>query len=726
MRQEAVTVLRLDASQHNAAAAEASAAVGRIGGAAQNTAKQTAQAMRSLPAQFTDVATSLAGGQNPLLVLLQQGGQVRDQFGSIGAAARGIGTLLTPAVVGVGAFAAVTGTLALAYSQAAAEQDAFTRGLVLSGNSAGVTRDVLNEMAQAQGELAGTQRQAAQALGALAGSGNVAAAQLAQVTAAAIALERAGGPAVEETIKKFVALGKAPLQTLISLNEAENFLTRSIYEQVKALQERGMLAEAAAVAQEAYAKAGASRAAELETQLGGIQRAWRSVTDVAAKAWDTMLGIGRPETLEDQLATALKQQQEAGLPRRGGNNLQSEERRAAIQRRVDELRMQIYQQGESAAVQQSSAESTRQYIRDQAQRDAAARESAAAAKTEAARQAAIRRETAINTGVQTFDEMFPAANVREITGSRDINRQARADELGSYDATARAESEAEARRLERKRQTDQQLLDQQTAFLQELGDANARANIDLIADDQQRAYAQIALEREQLQRRIEAIYASGPERAAAERAADAASAAKMQAAGTRLARDTALVTREETRDALAAAFQDSKNPIKAFGDALGNIVFQRVSTALADALLNAALGSSGSGGGLFGGLLGGLGSLFGAPAGLGGIVEGLAGGLDLDAAFDLGPIPKLATGTNYVPRDMLAMIHEGEAVLPKRYNPAAGGQAPNSSSVVVEINQTLNIGQGVGRAEVATAMVQAKEAAKGEIMQLLERERVLR
>lgn len=36
------------------------------------------------------------------------------------------------------------------------------------------------------------------------------------------------------------------------------------------------------------------------------------------------------------------------------------------------------------------------------------------------------------------------------------------------------------------------------------------------------------------------------------------------------------------------------------------------------------------------------------------------------------PVPAFDVGTNYVPRDMLALIHEGEAVVPKAYNPAAG------------------------------------------------------
>ncbi len=50
-----------------------------------------------------------------------------------------------------------------------------------------------------------------------------------------------------------------------------------------------------------------------------------------------------------------------------------------------------------------------------------------------------------------------------------------------------------------------------------------------------------------------------------------------------------------------------------------------------------------------------------------GITEGFTLG------FNLKEINKLATGTNYVPQDMLAYLHEGEAVVPKKYNPAAAG-----------------------------------------------------
>lgn len=51
-------------------------------------------------------------------------------------------------------------------------------------------------------------------------------------------------------------------------------------------------------------------------------------------------------------------------------------------------------------------------------------------------------------------------------------------------------------------------------------------------------------------------------------------------------------------------------------------------------------------------------------------------------------IPKLDTGTNYVKRDGLAYIHQGEAVVPKKYNPAAGG---TSTSTTQNVNNSFEI-----------------------------------
>lgn len=51
----------------------------------------------------------------------------------------------------------------------------------------------------------------------------------------------------------------------------------------------------------------------------------------------------------------------------------------------------------------------------------------------------------------------------------------------------------------------------------------------------------------------------------------------------------------------------------------------------------------------------------------------------IDAARRAG-VNSYAVGTNYVPSDQLAFIHKGEAIVPKEYNPAAGGGAGGSTS----------------------------------------------
>jgi hypothetical protein len=53
---------------------------------------------------------------------------------------------------------------------------------------------------------------------------------------------------------------------------------------------------------------------------------------------------------------------------------------------------------------------------------------------------------------------------------------------------------------------------------------------------------------------------------------------------------------------------------------------------------------------------------------------GFAPGSSLAWAVSHG-LPAFAQGTNYVPADMVAQIHKGEAIVPARYNPANGGNA---------------------------------------------------
>lgn len=271
------------------------------------SAAQTAQAMSQLPMQMTDVITSLASGMPLWMVLVQQGGQIKDSFGGIGPALRSIASLFTVTRVAAGGALAALAGVALAYKKGSEEADAYNRALIMSGNAAGSTAGQLQQMAASIDQVAGTQAQAAEALALMAGTGQVGAENLQQFSQAAIELERTVGQSVEETAKNFAELGKAPLAATLKLDQQLNYLTVSVYEQIKALAEEGRATDAAEVAQKAYAEAMAKRAKQIEGNLGSIERGWRAIKAATLEAADAALEVGRPQTKQDQLAILEKQ-----------------------------------------------------------------------------------------------------------------------------------------------------------------------------------------------------------------------------------------------------------------------------------------------------------------------------------------------------------------------------------------------------------------------------------
>lgn len=295
----------------------------RAEGSMQNlglSAKQTTAALRQVPAQFTDIIVSLQGGQEPMTVLLQQGGQLKDVFGGIGPAAKALGGYIAGLVNPLTLAAAAAAALAYGYFKGAEEAQAFNKALVLTGNAAGTTVSQLTAMAERMDGLGTTQGKASEGLLAFLDAGVKGAAGLERYTLAAIKLEQVGGPAVAETAKAFAELGKDPLKAALKLDEATNFLTTSVYKQIKALEEQGKTTEAAKVAQDAYAQAIEGRAPAILERLGAIERAWIAIKNGAAEAADNALfSIGRTESLQQQLAGAQAKKTNARLEQQRQN-----------------------------------------------------------------------------------------------------------------------------------------------------------------------------------------------------------------------------------------------------------------------------------------------------------------------------------------------------------------------------------------------------------------------
>lgn len=271
------------------------------------SAKQTAAALRQVPAQFTDIIVSLQGGQAPLTVLLQQGGQLKDVFGGAGVAARALGGYIAGLITPFTALAAAVGVLGVGYFKGSAEAEAFNKSLILTGNAAGTSAGQLSRIAASLDKGTTTQAKAAEVLNIFAQTGKIGAENFERFAKAAIDFEKVGGGAVQDIAKNFESLAKSPLQSTLRLNETMNYLTRSTYEQIKALEEQGKTTEAAKLAQEAYATSLENMTPKLLQNLGYVERAWLAIKGAVSQTADAILDVGRANGPEQQLEAMRKQ-----------------------------------------------------------------------------------------------------------------------------------------------------------------------------------------------------------------------------------------------------------------------------------------------------------------------------------------------------------------------------------------------------------------------------------
>ena len=282
----------------------------KAGGDAAMSYKQEQAALRGMPAQITDIVVSLQGGQAPLTVLLQQGGQIKDMFGGIGPAIKGLSTalmsMISPVTV-VGAGVALLGAAAYSGSQ---EVTAFNRAMIQGGAASGVTAGQFSLFRDQLDGTTTTAGKAAEALTQIAGSGRIAGDMFTKVAESAILMERATGQAMSETIADFTALGKDPVDAAVRLDEKYRFLTSSVLAQADALVKQGHETEAVKLLQGELAEASKDTATRMIEQAGYIEQAWTGVKKVVSETWDALKGLGRDDTTGDRMLQLAKRKAE--------------------------------------------------------------------------------------------------------------------------------------------------------------------------------------------------------------------------------------------------------------------------------------------------------------------------------------------------------------------------------------------------------------------------------
>lgn len=331
-----INKLKEQAAAYDKVAASAKAAeqakMGKMGG-------MTAQQQAALGYQTTDIVTSLAGGQNPMMVLLQQGGQLRDQFGGFKPLFQGIASAITPAMVGFTALAGAIGVLGLAFVKGEDESNKFRNSMILTGNFAGIAIDKFNSMATAiSGKYNSAIGDARDIMQQLVSSGQFTEKTLTSVGSLITKVASLSGEAASDVAKNLIPSLDGSATSAKRLNDQYNFLTLAQYKQIEALNRQGQAQEAIKVTSDALLEKLDSQA----KKLGYLETLWKNLKNAASGFWDWLKSIGRDDPtkaikdLEDQMERTMQ-----GVAYRNGKTSEYDALKAKRDRIKAELQADI-------------------------------------------------------------------------------------------------------------------------------------------------------------------------------------------------------------------------------------------------------------------------------------------------------------------------------------------------------------------------------------------------
>ncbi|HBV5979696.1 phage tail length tape measure family protein [Klebsiella pneumoniae] len=335
-------------------------------------------AMRMLPAQLTDVATQLAGGQSPWLILLQQGGQVKDSFGGLIPTFRGLLGAVSSLAVGVAALTAAGAGIGYIFYQGTSTLSDFNKTLTLSGNTAGLTTDRMLALAKSGQQAGLTFDQTTDSLTALINAGVGAGARFDELSQSVAKFSTASGIPIEKVAEAFGKLTNDPTSGLIAMAQQFHNVTAEQIDYVAQLQRSGDEAAALQAANDAATKGFNTQTQSLIDNMGTIERSADSLKRAFKSMWDAALDLGRPDTAGEMVSkaqSAFKQADDIWNLRKNDRYVNDEARarfwndRESARLALDMAQQQagIAKASAAAAEKEAEAESEKQKYAAQAQ-----------------------------------------------------------------------------------------------------------------------------------------------------------------------------------------------------------------------------------------------------------------------------------------------------------------------------------------------------------------------
>lgn len=300
---------QLDATRASLAQTDAALTKGGL------SAKQLANNLRGVPAQFTDIAVSLQSGQAPLTVLLQQGGQLKDMFGGIGPAASALGGYIVGLINPFTILAATLGTITALFIDAEKEASAFNKALFSGSASSGQTASSLSQLSEDAATLTGRLGEARTAVIALASASGLSETQFRNLAIAATAIGEFTGKSAADVAKSLGELGDNATVAAQKLSAQYGLITNEQYEVIKALDLQGKKQEALDVLSATLAENAQARLKTYRESLSDLERDWDDIGTAISNAYSKVRGELFPDAAKqiELLERVLQTRREGGV-----------------------------------------------------------------------------------------------------------------------------------------------------------------------------------------------------------------------------------------------------------------------------------------------------------------------------------------------------------------------------------------------------------------------------